>query len=231
VLLGQPAVEGKGAGAYTLLGRRIELTLERREVRRAKALGNGSATGSDWRLTADTIHLAVDGRKVQQVFAWGDSLRPHAVSTRTTVSADSLALDTPAQILEELRAYGQAHSVSARDSTADSITSPDWIEGDTLVARFVQAADSTGKRTSQIRTILATGSARSLMHLKQSLDQPCWSRNYSRGRRIAVALEEGTVDRVVVSGEADGVHLECFASRPPADSAASDSAVANRRSP
>jgi hypothetical protein len=211
VLVGKPSVEGKGAGAYTLAGRRIELALERREVRRAKALGNGSASSSDWRLTGDTIHLDVDARKVQRVFAWGDSLRPLAASAKTTVRADSLALDTPGQVLDELRAYGRAHSTSARDSAADSSVGNDWIEGDTLVARFEPATDATGKRTSRLKTVLATGAARSLMHLKKGTDHPCWSRNYSRGRRIAIALVGDSLDQVVVSGHADGAHLECFA--------------------
>lgn len=230
VLLGTPSVQGKGASAYTLAGRRIELTLARRDVKFAKALGQGSATGSDWRLTADTIHLAVDARKVQQVFAWGEAARPYATSTTTTVQADSLALDTPGQILEQLRAFGRAHSTSARDSSADSTVRDDWIEGDTIVARFAPTTGPAGRRTSQLRTIVATGAARSLMHLKKGSEQPCWSRNYSRGRRIAVALAGDSLDRVVVSGDADGAHLECFAARPPADSGA-DSSSAARRSP
>ena len=226
VLVGRstnPSVEGKGAGAYTLSGRRIDLALERREVRLAKALGRGSAIGSDWRLTADTIHLAVEARKVQQVFAWGDSSRPLAVSSKTTVRADSLALDTPGQILQQMRAYGSAHSTSARDSAADSTVRDDWIEGDTLVAQFRPKTDLTGKRTSELSTIVATGAARSLMHLKKGTAQPCWSRNYSRGRRIAVTLAGDSLDNVIVSGDADGAHLECFAARAVSDSAARDS--------
>ena len=229
VLVGKatrPTVEGKGTAAYMLAGRRIELALERREVRRAKALGAGSATGSDWRLTADTIHLMLETRKVQQVFAWGDSSRPHAISTQTTVQSDSLALDTPGQILEEMRAYGAAHSTSARDSAADSTVRDDWIEGDTLVAEFRPKTEPSGKRTSQLSTMVATGTARSLMHLKKGTAQPCWSRNYSRGRRIAVAFAGDSLDRVVVSGDADGAHLECFAVRPPTDSTAADSTTA-----
>lgn len=229
LLLGKPRLEGKGASAYTLAGRRIELDLAGREVKLAKALGQGSANGSDWRLTADTIHLRVDARKVQQVFAWGDSSRPHAVSARTTVRADSLALDTPGQILQEMRAYGLAHSTSARDSSADSTVRDDWIEGDTIVARFVPMTTPAGKRSSQLHTIVATGAARSLMHLKKGTDQPCWSRNYSRGRRIAIALAGDSLDQVTVSGNADGAHLECFAARPAADSGADSTAT--RKSP
>src|SRR6058998_3150471 len=66
VLVGKPRVEGKGARSYTLTGTRIALALEGREVRLVKALGNGVATGSDWKLTADTIHLYIDRKKLQQ---------------------------------------------------------------------------------------------------------------------------------------------------------------------
>lgn len=71
VLVGQPRVEGKGGKTYTLVGTRIELGLEQREVRLVKALGQGKASGDDWTLTADTIHLMVTERKLQQAFAWG----------------------------------------------------------------------------------------------------------------------------------------------------------------
>jgi hypothetical protein len=61
------------------------------------------------------------------------------------------------------------------------------------------------------------------MHLKKSGEAPCWSRNYSRGRQIDVAVKGDSVEQVVVSGQADGVQLECFAARPATDSTAADS--------
>jgi len=232
----KPKIEGKGTDNYTLLGRRIELQLDRREVKQAKALGAGEATGSDWRLTGDTIFLALEGRKVQHVDAWGRSTRPLAVSVKTTVRADSLALDTPAQVLEELRAFGKAHATSARDSTADSSVGGDWMTGDTLVAHFAQVADAGGKKRAELRHLTATGSARSLMHLRKQGEQPCWSRNYSRGQQIDVAVHGDSVEQVVVSGRADGVQLECFVARAAPDSTGRDStapapAPPPRRSP
>src|SRR6266705_3819378 len=103
VLVGKPRVEGKGTRSYKLTGTRIELGLRGREVRQVKALGNGVATGSDWRLTADTIHLHIDRKKLQQAFAWGprDSTHGRAVSTLQTIRADSLALDLPDEVLTE----------------------------------------------------------------------------------------------------------------------------------
>ena len=114
VLVGQPRLEGKGARPYTLTGTRIELGLEGRDIRLVKALGNGVATGVDWRLTADTIHLHVEKKKLQQAFAWGpkDSVHAHAVSTRNAIQADSLALDLPGEVLTEARAFGHAYSTS-----------------------------------------------------------------------------------------------------------------------
>jgi hypothetical protein len=73
VLVGKPSVEGRGrttdgeaAKSYTLVGTRIELGLEQRDIRRVNALGNGKAAGSDWTLTADTIDLHVANRMLQQ---------------------------------------------------------------------------------------------------------------------------------------------------------------------
>src|SRR5206468_4125685 len=121
-----------------------------------KALGQGVATGTDWRLTADTIHLTLERRKLQHAFAWsrGDSTsHARAVSTLNTIDADSLALDTPDEVLTEARAFRHAFSTSKKDSskTADV----DWIAGDTLTAHWTQVADSgaapTGSTSSPRR--------------------------------------------------------------------------------
>src|SRR3989454_12373395 len=85
---------------------------------RSKALGDGVATGADWRLMADTIHLHLDRKKLQQAFAWGpkDSVRARAVSTLNGIKADSLALDLPDEVLTEARAFGHAYSTSKKES-------------------------------------------------------------------------------------------------------------------
>jgi hypothetical protein len=229
VLVGRPRVDGKSERPYTLKGRRIELYLEQRDVRRVLALGAGDATGSDWRLTADTIHLGVEARKLEQTLAWGDSTRPHAVSTTHTVQGDSLALDTPGEVLRELRAFGHALSTSRPDTTIGT-ADLDWMTGDTLVARFIQVADSAGKPRSELSQLEARGGARSLTHLAREqggFGGPAI--NYSRGTSIAVTLRGDQVDRVVVGGRADGVHLEPVPP-PPADSTAGgDSTAADAR--
>ncbi len=209
LLVGKPRVEGKGARSYTLTGTRIELALEGREVRLVKALGNGVATGSDWKLTADTIHLHIDRRKLQQALAWGprDSTHAKAVSTLYTIQADSLALDLPDEVLTEARAFGHAFSTSKKDSSATAELN--WIAGDSLTARWAQEPDSSGRPKSKLRTLVARGAARSFTHLYNERDSTTGpSLNYSRGRTIDIALKDDRIDRVIVGGRADGVQLE-----------------------
>src|SRR5213080_2109096 len=91
VLVGKPRVEGKSARPYTLTGIRIELGLRGRDIRLVKALGDGVATGADWRLTADTIHLHVDHKKLQQAFAWV----PRTRSARTRCPRSTRSGPTP----------------------------------------------------------------------------------------------------------------------------------------
>jgi len=224
VLVGKPHVEGKGAHPYTLVGTRIELGLQAREIRSVKALGQGVATGTDWRLTADTIHLILERRKLQHAFAWsrGDSTsHARAVSTLNTIDADSLALDTPDEVLTEARAFRHAFSTSKKDSS--KAADVDWIAGDTLTAHWTQVADSGGATKSELHQIVARGAARSLSHIAGAKDSAGTGPaiDYSRGKVIDIALKADKVDRIVVSGRADGVHLEPAPPKPaPADSTA-----------
>jgi len=215
VLVGKPRVAGKGTRSYTLTGTRIELGLQGREVRRVKALGNGVATGSDWRLTADTIHLHIDHKKLQQAFAWGprDSTHARAVSTLQTIRADSLALDLPDEVLTEARGFGHAFSTSKKDSTAAAPV--DWIAGDSLTARWAQQADpdGAGQPRSKLHRLISRGAARSLTHHYNQRDS-LPSLNYSRGALIDILLKADRVDSVFVTGSANGVQLE---PKPPAD--------------
>ena len=206
VLVGKPQVRGKGPRSYRLIGRRIELGLEARDVRLIKALGAGEATSADWRLTADTIHLAVDRHKLQRVYAWGDSSRPHAVSSLHTIQADSLVLDVPDERLTEARAFGKALSTSRQDSSAAA--AQDWITGDTITAHWHASADSAAKPV--LDQLVARGTARAFTHLRNQRDSTTRapSLNYTRGTVIAIALKGDRIDQVHAIGPADGLQLE-----------------------
>ena len=225
VLVGKPSVEGRGrttSGAadsskgYTLVGTRIELTLAARDIKTVKALGNGKASGADWTLTADTIDLHTADRLLQQTFAWGggDTTRPHAVSALYTIRSDSLAIDSPGEVLKESRAFGKAYATAKRDSTLPA-NQTDWVTGDSITLRFVQDSDSVTKRPhSRLQELMSRGSARALTHLQDKTDTTHLgpSINYSRGQQITLTMLRDRIDHVVVAGKADGVHLE---PRPP----------------
>jgi len=225
VLVGKPRVQGKGARGYTLTGRRIELVLAGREVRVIKALGTGAAASADWRLTADTIHMFVDHRKLQRALAWGNSSRPRAVSSRHTIEADSLALDAPDEVLTEARAFGHAHSTSQRDSSAAAQAERNWMTGDTIVAHWApppppppRAASASRGGAAQLQRLVARGSARALTHMRGRRDSvtAAPSVNYSRGSVIDVTLRGDSVQQVLVTGRADGIELEPLPPAPPA---------------
>ena len=218
VLVGKPRVQGKGPRPYALTGTRIELGLQGQEIRLVKALGDGVATGADWRLTADTIHLHLDRKKLQQAFAWGpkDSVHARAVSTRNTIVSDSLALDLPDEVLTEARAFGHAHSTSTKESPKRDSTATgdaDWFAGDSLTARWTQVPDSAGTPRTKLNRVIARGSARSFTHLAGQHDSAGPSLNYSRGKVIDCILKGDKVDRCTVTGQANGVQLE---PKPPA---------------
>ncbi len=199
-------LRGIGTDSFDLKGRRIDFTLHARDLDSLIALGSAHAINTGWDLVADTIALKVDARKLQHTWAWGDRTRPHAVSKREEIRADSLALDTPDQQLREMRAFGNAWLAQAPDSVTKE---RDWLVGDTVVARF-EPRDSAGGAGSALRAIEASHAARAY-YQSTPRDGGRPSLNYVRGDFIRITMKPGggdDVSRVDVRGKVDGVQLE-----------------------
>ncbi|HSB56006.1 MAG TPA: hypothetical protein VLD58_16700, partial [Gemmatimonadales bacterium] len=218
LLLGNPMMKGLGRDSFELHGRRIALTLENRAITYVKALAQGHAVSSQVDLVADTIGLDVDKQHLVQTIAWGDSIKPRALTSDYEVRGDSLAFDTPEQLLREVRAFGTAFVGGKPDSAGGD---RDWMSGDTVIATFT-TWDSAGTPRTILERLEATGKARSYYRVadrKQPGALP--SINYSRGDRITVRMKTGNergVDRVDIRGQVDGVHLEPVTAPAPADS-------------
>jgi len=206
--VGHAQVTGRGATGYVLTGRRIPFHMTEGKLSWVQAQGLGDAASGDWRLTADTIEFRLDDGQVEGGVAWGDSLRPNALSTTYTMRADSLALDTPGQQLSEIRGFGTAVATARVDSTA---LEPDWVGGDSLVARFGEGED--GRRL--LHTLEARGSARAFYRVLEEGGTLLAGINYSRGRRIVASFRAEGVNRVDVMGAGDGVYLEPKKRPPP----------------
>jgi hypothetical protein len=217
-LVGNAQMQGKGADPYTLTGKNILLRLGANELRGVRATTRGHAVTKEWDLVADTIDLGIVRSLLVQTLAWGDSIRPRAVSPDREIRADSLAIDTPERRLTEARTYGRGWIGTTADSTGER----DWLEGDSVIARFA-AADS-GPARNVLRQVDAMGKARSYYRVVDRARPGPPSINYIRGDLIVVRLKpsgSNEVDRVDVRGAVDGVQLEPVRARP--DSAAVDS--------
>jgi hypothetical protein len=216
---GEPTLRGLGPDSFRLSGRRIDMVLERRELKRLVAKGAGHAVNRDWDLVADSIVLDLKQRKLEQTLAWGKQTRPFASSPQYAMRADSLALDTPGQKLREVRGFGAAWL----GGDIDSVTKDrDWMKGDTVVAQFIPR-DSAGTTRSVLSRIAARRAAQSY-HLDRNAKAPRRpSINYARGDAIVVTMRtppaEG-VERVDIRGKVDGVQLEAAtdSTATPADS-------------
>lgn len=208
VLVGKPEMHGLGKDSFNLTGKRIELTLDKREVTYVKALGNGHAVSSQVDLIADTIGLDMDQRVLIQTLAWGDSIRPRALATDYEIRGDSVAFDTPRQLLTEVRSF---HSAWVGGKVDTLTKERDWMAGDTVVASFTQW-DSAGAQKTRLDNLKANGTARSFYRVAEAkVPGGLPSINYSRGDRIAIQMKpagQKGVDRVDIHGQVDGVYLE-----------------------
>lgn len=221
-LLGAPVLRGRGRDSFELTGTRIEMRLRRSAIDYVTALGQGHAVSADVDLVADTIGLDLEDEELVQTLAWGDSTLPRGLTAEYEILGDSLAFDTPGQVLRQVRAFRRAWV----GGTADSATGErDWMSGDTVVAYFT-TWDSAGTPVSALDKLEAVGAARSYYRVastRPGITLP--SINYARGDRITVQMKTGGshrgVERVDIRGEVDGVHLEPVAIAP--DSAAADS--------
>jgi len=204
---GEPVLRGIGADSFRLTGKQIDLALQQRELNKVAAKGQGHAVNRDWDLTADTIAIDLKTRKIERTLAWGATTRPYAVSTSYAMRADSLALDSPGQLLQEVRGYRKAWL----GGTVDTATKErDWMKGDTVIAHFTPS-DSAGRKRAVLSQIEARAAAQSY-HLDKNARAPRRpSINYARGDAIVVTMKhapDGGVDRVDIHGKVDGIQLE-----------------------
>ncbi len=105
---GRPVLRGLGADSFSITGNRIDLKLDRRELTYLLAKGNSRAISKEWDLVADTIALDVNQRSWSRRWPGATASRPSATSPSYAMKADSLALDTPGQKLQEVRGFGKA---------------------------------------------------------------------------------------------------------------------------
>jgi lipopolysaccharide export system protein LptA len=203
-LIGHAVIEGGGAGdsiGYRLRGREVAFTSVDHQLNWVQARDSAEAVTSEFTITADTVEFSITDGLIQGGLAWGDASKSQAISETNTITADSIAIDSPNQQLRELRSFGSAKASGIADSADGEM---DWIAGDTLVAFF----EESGFNRRYLERLVATGRAMAFYRVypPDGGDEP--DINYSRGDRITAMFAVDGLRRVDVVGNADGVHLE-----------------------
>jgi hypothetical protein len=231
-LMGQHATLTRtGSDSFAVFGHEIRVAMADSHLRDLRAFDSARVVRAGSRVTGDTIQLGFASDKLALTLAWSRLTGATLRDAGYNFQADSLAIDTPDELLREIRGFVHAVMISPRDTsssavrpavaTADSVA-PDTMHntlwGDRVVAHFVQA-DSAGHPVTRISHLEATGEARSLfsrMVMRQGKLSP--SINYTRADTILVLMHPGdtlTVASVQAYGHVDGVQLETATKRKP----------------
>jgi len=211
-----PRIVGTGERAFIMVGREIDLWSRTQALERVLATGEARVDGDSVVLRSDTVDVRIVDEQMDRVMAWGT--RAFAEAQRQQMEADSIEMRLPKQVLEQVQAFGRAMTRGEVDTARITSPDPDWIAGDTVIARFETAPRSPTDTTSTTRLteVQAVGSARAFQQLASAeggKDRPNLS--YNRGRVIVVRFEAGEVVRVDVQDRASGLYLEPV-SAPPA---------------
>ncbi|MGD8726439.1 MAG: OstA-like protein [Gemmatimonadales bacterium] len=209
MILGGAEASGRDSTAYTIFGSSIAFRLEGSRLNWIQARDSAVALSEEWEAFGDTIEFNIANELLQSGAVWGSQRRSEAVSSSQTIVADSLAIEAPNQVLTEIRGFRMARATTAQDSTQEE---PDWIAGDTIVARF----DSTEAGKRVLSMLVAAGQAQAFYHVfpEEGVEGPP-ALNYSRGRQITAYFKDEQLERVDILDEADGVYLEPLVRRPP----------------
>lgn len=206
-LMQKPQLKSTRDRPFTLTGGVIDLFSRNRELQRVLSTPEGHLLSQDLELVADSIDMRVSGNQLDQLFAWG-AKRAHALSPDREIRADSIHAIMEGRTIKEMRALRKAYMNSIPDTTRVVSSERDWMQADTIVARFAPASADTAARTVP-REVIATGDARSYYQMpgETSIKGPP-TINYVRGRVITAAFTQGRLELVTVSEKAAGMVLE-----------------------
>jgi hypothetical protein len=209
-LIGNAALEKMAEDSFALRGKRIDLTMANRELTSVTGRDSASVVSRDLDLRAARVRLRLDNRKVIQTVAWGKDPSPVALTTDYQLRGDSLAVDTPEQILKEFRSFGHAW-VGFRPDTAKG--ERDWLAGDSIRAEFTAVPGSSpGQKKAVVQKLEARSGASAFYRVASANPKTILpSINYSKAERILLIMAPGDsvkVDRVEMTGKVFGVQLE-----------------------
>lgn len=211
VMVGHASIRRAAEDSFALRGKRIDLAMANRELTAVTGRDSATATSRDFELGAGVIRLRLGARKVIQTLAWGKNPTPVALASDYQVKGDSLAVDTPEEVLKEFRSFGHAW-VGFRPDTAQG--ERDWLSGDSIRAEFATIpGPGPGQQKAVIHRLEARSRAASFYRLANTASAPgaLPSISYAKADRIVLTMTPGDsvkVERVEMTGQVHGVQLE-----------------------
>ncbi len=227
-LIGAPAkVRRRGADSFVVFGKEIRLRSEHDTIRGLQAFMTARVTRGATDIAGDTIHMAFANEKLGLTLAWNRKSGATMHSAGYDVAGDSLAVETPGELLREIRVFRRgmiqdpldtamlaAPRVAGDTAAPDSTRNTLW--GERIVAHFEQV-DSAATFVTRLRTLQSFGKppvqARSLSArteiAKDGKRSP--SVNYTRADTIFMVMKGGDsvgVDSVQAFGHVTGLQLE-----------------------
>ena len=205
-----PTVRGKGDSPFALAAAEIDIFSRQRSAERVRSAGNANAKSDEVSLKADTIDLRIFEQKLARAIAWGPT-RATATQTEREITADSIDVQMPGQVMRAMHAIRGARAESLPDSTKIRSTERDWFAGDTIEAEFDTTARSDTAK-SAIRLLTSRGSAKSWQQAaRESAPMPdsMPAINYMTGRVIAVEFgDDRQLARIRVTDQVSGVLVQ-----------------------
>jgi hypothetical protein len=215
-LMQTPKVVGRGDRHFTLDGDIIDIYSREHEVERVKSLGHGLATSDDITLKSDTIDLRLSSQKLQLAYSWGKS-RAHAHSKDQDITADSIEVVMPDQVLRTMHAVHNAVAESQPDSLKIVSRKLDRLEGETIISEFDTLATADTSKKPAIKTIYAYGTktnrAKSYYQVARNgelkTDHP--NVNYTLADSVTVHFRDRQVFQIRYQGRVEGIYEELAA--------------------
>ena len=228
-LLGKPAtVRRAGADSFGVTGRDIRFRLEDDKLRELRSYIDASVTRAKTLVTGDTVAMSFVAEKLGLTLAWNRKTGATIRSEGYDVIGDSLAVETPGEVLREIRVFGHGQIQNPRDTTVRTVAllpgavpKPDTLRntlwGERILARFDQV-DSAATQVTRLRVLDAYGKpplqARSLFtRMVSGKNGLSPSTNYTRADTILMKMKGGDssgVAAVQAYGHVYGIQQEAL---------------------
>ena len=206
-----PKVVGRGEHKFTLEGVQIDIMSRNRQAERVRSSGNAKATSDEMQLEADSIDLRMVDQKLSRAVAWGRN-GAHAAQSGRDITADSIDVVMPGQVLQSMHAIRRARVESVPDSSKVKSKQRDWFAGDTIVAEFDPPTSGDTAGQGALKRLVSRGSAKSWQQGSRAgvpLPDSTPAINYMQGRMITVDFApDRSLDRLRVFDQVTGVLVQ-----------------------